>query len=316
MVRIDGRKRFPHKIRTVVNSVLGVKRACSMTFIDAPVQSDAKLPFMRVIAGEFRGRKLLPPEGEVTRPITDRVKQSLFDILAPRLEGAIVWDLFAGTGSLGLESLSRGSEQAVFFETDRSAVARLRRNIVALGLRHNRAVVQPIDVFKWFRGWDCTPKRHADQEGLPRLPSPGTPEEGQGERLPLPGEKGRTVQNGPHPNPLPEYREREKNTDTNDDQSFAIDRESRPTLTPPASGAPSPRADIIFLDPPYRYLTDQPQDLRRLGRLFARQHLRPQGIVVFRHDARDTLELPDLTRYDERTYGGMMLEFLAVPITD
>jgi len=195
---------------------------------------------MRVIAGEFRGRKLLPPEGETTRPITDRVKQSLFDILTPRLEGAIVWDLFAGTGSLGLESLSRGAEQAVFFETDRRAVARLRRNIEALGLRRDRAVVQPTDVF-------------------------------------LLG-------------PLPEYRERKK----------------------AAISAGPPNADIIFLDPPYRYLTDQPEDLRRLGRLFARQHLRPEGIVVFRHDAGDALELPGLTRYDERSYGGMMLEFLAV----
>ena len=61
---------------------------------------------MRIIAGEFRGRRLLPPEETgVTRPVTDRVKQSLFDILAPRLEGARVYDCFAGTGSMGLECL-------------------------------------------------------------------------------------------------------------------------------------------------------------------------------------------------------------------
>ena len=71
---------------------------------------------MRIIAGEFRGRKLLPPEGDVTRPITDRVKQSLFDILAPRIDGARVYDCFAGTGSMGLECLSRGAEHATFFE--------------------------------------------------------------------------------------------------------------------------------------------------------------------------------------------------------
>jgi len=70
---------------------------------------------MRIIAGEHRGRKLLPPEGDVTRPITDRVKQSLFDILAPRIEGARVYDCFAGTGSMGLECLSRGSSHATFF---------------------------------------------------------------------------------------------------------------------------------------------------------------------------------------------------------
>src|SRR5438094_5779339 len=89
---------------------------------------------MRIIAGEFRGRRLLAPESDTTRPITDRVKQSLFDILAPRMEGATVLDLFAGTGSMGLESLSRGAAAAWFFEADRPALARLRRNIEMLNL--------------------------------------------------------------------------------------------------------------------------------------------------------------------------------------
>src|SRR6266850_7741478 len=90
---------------------------------------------MRIIAGEFRGRKILPPEGEVTRPITDRVKQSLFDILSPRIEGTRVYDLFAGTGSMGLECLSRGAAHATFFEADRSALDRLRKNIATLKLQ-------------------------------------------------------------------------------------------------------------------------------------------------------------------------------------
>ncbi|HEX2971347.1 MAG TPA: RsmD family RNA methyltransferase, partial [Tepidisphaeraceae bacterium] len=87
---------------------------------------------MRIIAGEFRGRKLLSPEGDTTRPITDRVKQSLFDILTPLLPEAVVYDCFSGTGSMGLEALSRGAAQATFFEADRSALARLRQNIDAL----------------------------------------------------------------------------------------------------------------------------------------------------------------------------------------
>ncbi len=57
---------------------------------------------VRIIAGEFRGRRLLPPESDVTRPITDRVKQSLLDILAPLIPDAAVYDCFAGTGSMGL----------------------------------------------------------------------------------------------------------------------------------------------------------------------------------------------------------------------
>src|SRR3712207_4099367 len=106
---------------------------------------------MRIIAGEFRGRKLLPPEGDVTRPITDRVKQSLFDIVTPLLPGARVYDCFAGTGSMGLESLSRGAAHAAFFEQDRSAVGRLRRNIQTLGVA-DRAMVIAQDLFRWFNG--------------------------------------------------------------------------------------------------------------------------------------------------------------------
>src|SRR6266576_5708636 len=88
---------------------------------------------MRIIGGQFRSRLILGPEDDrTTRPITDRVKQSLFDIVTPLLEGAIVYDCFAGTGSMGLESLSRGAARATFFEADRSALGRLRKNIEAL----------------------------------------------------------------------------------------------------------------------------------------------------------------------------------------
>src|SRR5436853_753972 len=104
---------------------------------------------MRIIAGEFRGRKLLPPEGLVTRPVTDRVKQSLFDILTPLLPDARVYDCFAGTGTMGLECLSRGAASAVFFEADRSAVARLRKNIAALGVEDRGRVIAQ-DLFRWF----------------------------------------------------------------------------------------------------------------------------------------------------------------------
>jgi 16S rRNA (guanine(966)-N(2))-methyltransferase RsmD len=71
---------------------------------------------MRIIAGQFRSRVLLGPEDEqTTRPITDRVKQSLFDMVGPMAEGRHVYDCFAGTGSMGLESLSRGASRATFF---------------------------------------------------------------------------------------------------------------------------------------------------------------------------------------------------------
>ena len=86
---------------------------------------------MRIIAGEFGGRKLLPPPTEATRPITDRAKQSLFDVLTPQLDGALVYDCFAGTGSMGLESLSRGASFARFFSI------RSSRNRVSASCRCN-----------------------------------------------------------------------------------------------------------------------------------------------------------------------------------
>jgi 16S rRNA (guanine966-N2)-methyltransferase len=185
---------------------------------------------MRIIAGEFRSRKIFPPASDTTRPITDRVKQSLFDILTPWMAGARVYDCFAGTGSMGLECLSRGAAHATFFEADRAAAALLRKNIATLGVQRRSTVIDR-DLFKWF-------------ESVP----------------------------------------------------------------PPAS--PTERADIIFLDPPYRFLTDRPQDLRKLAARLA-AHLAPDGLVVFRHDAKDVLELPPLRETDRREYGGMTIRLLS-----
>ena len=84
---------------------------------------------MRIIAGSRARTVLLPPEGMTTRPITDRVKENLFNILMPVVEGAVVADLFCGTGSLGLEALSRGAALAVMADNDRSALERLRKNV-------------------------------------------------------------------------------------------------------------------------------------------------------------------------------------------
>ncbi len=88
---------------------------------------------MRIIAGTAKGRRLAtPPDG--TRPLTGRAREALFSILGDRVEGASVLDLYAGSGSLGLEALSRGADDAVFVERDRGAVAALRANIDAVGL--------------------------------------------------------------------------------------------------------------------------------------------------------------------------------------
>ena len=89
---------------------------------------------MRVISGIAKGQRLKAPQGGVTRPMTDRAREGVFSAIARLLPGAHVLDLYAGTGSLGLEALSRGSASAVFVERDRRALAALRTNVESVGL--------------------------------------------------------------------------------------------------------------------------------------------------------------------------------------
>lgn len=91
---------------------------------------------MRIIAGAWRGRPLRAPAGAATRPTADRTREALFSMLTSRLggfEGLRVADLFAGTGALGLEALSRGAASCLFVEQDRAALDALRANVAALG---------------------------------------------------------------------------------------------------------------------------------------------------------------------------------------
>jgi 16S rRNA (guanine966-N2)-methyltransferase len=113
---------------------------------------------MRIIAGEFRGRKLISPVGESTRPVTDRAKQSVFDVLSQRIDGAVVYDGFAGTGSFGLECLSRGAASVTFIELNRSALDRLRENIEILHVA-DRSIVISDDIFSWIKSASPPPKK-------------------------------------------------------------------------------------------------------------------------------------------------------------
>ena len=91
---------------------------------------------MRVISGEWRGRKLLAPKNDATRPTADRTRETLFSMLVSRLgsfEGLYVADLFAGSGALGIEALSRGAEHCLFGEQDRDAIDALKKNLTTLG---------------------------------------------------------------------------------------------------------------------------------------------------------------------------------------
>jgi len=108
------------------------------------------LPGLRVIGGTAKGRRLRLVPGSGTRPISDRVKESLFDLLGADVAGAAVLDLFSGTGSVGIEALSRGAAHATFVERDRLAVNTIQANLEATGFE-GRARVVRADVFVYLR---------------------------------------------------------------------------------------------------------------------------------------------------------------------
>ncbi|MEG2203823.1 MAG: 16S rRNA (guanine(966)-N(2))-methyltransferase RsmD [Oscillospiraceae bacterium] len=106
---------------------------------------------MRVITGTAKGRKLLAPEGLDTRPTSDMAKEAIFSILQFELEGALVLDLFAGSGQLGIEALSRGARGAIFIDSSREAQATILSNLDKTGLRAAARVSQ-MDAAMFLRG--------------------------------------------------------------------------------------------------------------------------------------------------------------------
>jgi 16S rRNA (guanine(966)-N(2))-methyltransferase RsmD len=105
---------------------------------------------LRVIAGSARGRRLKPVPGDSTRPIMDRVKEALFSILGSFVHGSRFLDLFGGTGSVGIEALSRGAAHAVFCEMNRAALQTLRENLEHTQLA-DRADVRAINAFDFLQ---------------------------------------------------------------------------------------------------------------------------------------------------------------------
>lgn len=97
---------------------------------------------MRIVGGKFRGRRLFVPRGPDVRPTSDRVREAIFSILADKVEGARVLDLFAGTGALGLEALSRGAARAAFVDRRPLALKTINRNVEALGLEGSTRVLR------------------------------------------------------------------------------------------------------------------------------------------------------------------------------
>jgi 16S rRNA G966 N2-methylase RsmD len=125
---------------------------------------------MRVVTGEAKGRKLKAPKTTGTRPIIDRVKTALFDILSTRVEDARFLDLFAGTGSVGIEALSRGAASATFIEMSHNVLKLVRENLKITGLA-GRAETIHADAFKFLQ--NCQ-----NEKGHPSLTPPQGTREG------------------------------------------------------------------------------------------------------------------------------------------
>ena len=100
---------------------------------------------MRIISGISKGRRLAAPKSQAIRPTSDRVKESIFNILGGQVEGKVVLDLFAGTGNLGIETLSRGAKRVLFVEKGRQALKLIQKNLSQFGMRE-RSEILPKDV--------------------------------------------------------------------------------------------------------------------------------------------------------------------------
>ena len=136
---------------------------------------------MRVIAGKYRSRRLYSIRGDSTRPMLGRMRQRLFDILQGAVEGRVFADLYAGTGSVGIEALSRGAERAIFVESNYRAAAVIRSNLSTLGIKdqaHVRVarvheVIRRISADIYFLGppYDATKEYSATLAALSERPA-------------------------------------------------------------------------------------------------------------------------------------------------
>ena len=114
------------------------------------VENSPDTEVMRVIAGKYRSQPLASPKGRDTRPTSDRLRETLFNILAPHIQDAVFADLFAGTGAVGIEAISRGARQAYFAENAKVPLAALRHNLERLEI-HDQAFVEPAGVMPLLR---------------------------------------------------------------------------------------------------------------------------------------------------------------------
>lgn len=111
---------------------------------------------MRIISGKYKGHHLVPFQGDHIRPTTDRVKETMFNIIQGEIDGARVLDLFSGTGNLGIEALSRGAQEVLFVEKNRKSIQILEKNIQKLKISEPHKVLQK-DVISFLKSYEGEP---------------------------------------------------------------------------------------------------------------------------------------------------------------
>jgi 16S rRNA (guanine966-N2)-methyltransferase len=221
---------------------------------------------MRIVAGAWRGRTLVAPPGQATRPTADRVRQALFDTLMHAewggravIDGAVVLDVFAGTGALGLEALSRGAASACFIESDARALRALRANIAACKAAH-RTEILAVDV----------------------LSAPGRVLEAEARQ------KQALFDDARHTSQSNLWRQRDETDGRSGEGGAAIGK----------SGAAMTPASLVFLDPPYG-LDLVPRAIERLLRI---GRIRSDALIVAETGRDDTWQ-PEQPTLAEREYG-------------
>ena len=236
---------------------------------------------LRIIGGEFGGRTLKTVRGLGTRPLLGQVREALFNILGDQIEGAFVWDLFSGTGSSGIESLSRGAARVLFVEKNGKAIDILRNNLRSLGDEaFERAVVVRADA------WD-PPLMHRPLFGAARDEDAG----GEGAADAYVPEDGTSASDAPASDASA------SDASVSDASVSGADVEVAP--------------DIIFLDPPYSMVAEDPvKSMARARRLLDRTAAK--GCVLF-HFERGVLDEDDFDSdldIDLREWGTSVIAML------
>jgi 16S rRNA (guanine966-N2)-methyltransferase len=238
---------------------------------------------MRVIAGTHRSRQLVAPRGTGTRPTSDRLRETLFNILSPRIPGCRFADLYAGTGAVGIEALSRGAQHVYFTEKSEPALAAIRANLKALHITHGFTIED--------RGTGALLERLAKAGVL----------------------KGRDFKGCGTPRLFERAGLQSRHKSPNSTTALAAEENFSAANTHSAASS-SPLLDIVYLDPPWEAEAEYASTLHLLGSARGRAILVPDALIVAEHNSKSQLaaHYGELTQTRTLKQGDAALTFFAV----